>query len=84
VFEVECDASGVGIGVVLIQEGRPLAYFSEKLNNKEFYTIVSALEHWRHYLVGGQFILHSDHEALKFIQGKQKLNPMHAKWVEYL
>jgi len=93
VFEVECDASGVGIGAVLSQEKRPIAYFSEKLNDAkrkystydmEFYAIVRALEHWRHYFVGGEFILHTDHQALKFIQGQHKLNPRHPKWVEFL
>jgi len=91
VFEVECNASDVGIGAVLSQEKRPIAFFSEKLNDakrkystydKEFNATVRALEHWRHYLVGGEFILHSDHEALKFIQGQHKLNPRHANWVE--
>jgi len=93
IFEVECDASRVGIGVVLSQEKMPIAFFSEKLNeakrkystyDKEFYAIVQALEHLRHYLVGGEFVLHSDHEALKYIQGQHELNPRHAKWVEYL
>jgi len=76
VFKVECDASGVCIGAVLSQEKWPLAYFSEKLNeakrkystyDKEFYALVRALEYWRHCLVGVEFILHSDHDALKFI-----------------
>ncbi|WMV10392.1 hypothetical protein MTR67_003777, partial [Solanum verrucosum] len=51
-FEIECDASGVGIGVVLMQEGKPITYFSEKLRgaplqystyDKELYALVRAL-----------------------------------------
>jgi Reverse transcriptase (RNA-dependent DNA polymerase)/RNase H-like domain found in reverse transcriptase len=93
IFELKCDASGVGIGAVLNQEGRPITFFSEKLSDscknyttyhKEFYAIVRALGHWRHYLISKEFILYSDHEALKFINGQHKLKPRHARWVEFL
>nr|GEW87634.1 RNA-directed DNA polymerase [Tanacetum cinerariifolium] len=93
VFEVECDASGVGIRAVLSQLGHPIAYFSKKLNyakrryrtyDKEFYAIIRALDHWQHYLISKEFILHSNHEALKYIQGQHKLQPRHAKWVEFI
>lgn len=68
-------------------------FFSEKLSDsrknystyeKEFYAIIRALDHWSHYLLPKPFILFSDHEALKFINGQQKLNRRHALWVEFL
>ncbi|XP_057543336.1 uncharacterized protein LOC130821562 [Amaranthus tricolor] len=92
-FELECDASGVGIGAVLVQEGRPIAFFSEKLNHsrlnystydKEFYAIVRAFEHWSHYLRIQPFVLHTDHESLKHINSQHKLNSRHARWVEFM
>jgi len=82
-FEVECDASGVGIGAVLIQLKKPLAYFGEKLSgpklnystyDKEFYAIVRALSHWCHYLKPKAFVMHLDHQALTYLNGQPKLN----------
>ena len=92
-FEIECDASGIGIGAVLSQEKRPIAYFSEKLSgatlnypvyDKEMYALIRALETWQHYLLPKEFVIHTDHEALKHITGQHKLNKRHAKWVEFL
>ena len=93
VFEVACDASGVGIGGVLSEDGHPVEFFREKLNDvrfrystyhKEFYAIIQALRHWRHYLLSKEFVLFSDHEALKYLHSQQKLSDRHARWVEYL
>jgi len=92
-FELECDAFGVGIGAVLLQEGHPIAYFSEKLNgpslnyptyDKELYALVCALHTWEHYLVSKEFVIHTDHEALKYLKSQHKLDKRHAKWVEFL
>lgn len=92
VFELDC-VSGVGIGAVLSQDGRPISFFSEKFSDslknystydKEFYAIVRALEHWRHYLISKEFVLYSDHGELKYINGQHKLKPRHARWVEFL
>ncbi|XP_052173798.1 uncharacterized protein LOC127789074 [Diospyros lotus] len=92
-FEIECDASGIGIGAVLMQEGRPIAYFSEKLSgaalnyptyDKELYALKRALETWQHYLWPKQFVVHTDHQSLKHIKGQGKLNKRHARWMEFI
>jgi hypothetical protein len=93
VFEVDYDASHVAIGAVLSQAGRPNAFFREKLNevrknystyDVEFYAIVEALRHWRHYLVPKEFVLFTDHIALRYLNTQKKLNNRHAKWVSFL
>ena len=93
IFKVECDVSGVGIRGVFTQEGCPIAYFSKRLcdskrryfaYDEELYAIIRSLEDCSHYLVANEFILHSDYEALKYIQGQHKFNTLHAKWVDYL
>ena len=74
-FEVECDASGIGIGGVLSQECYPIAYFSEKLNDAKqkssTYDRVSC--HYSSSLalaplpVVQEFVIYSDHEALRYL-----------------
>jgi len=76
-----------------MQEGRPIAYFSEKLSgptlnysvyDKELYALVRSLETWQHYLLPKEFVIHSDHESLKHLKGQLKLNKRHAKWSEFI
>jgi hypothetical protein len=92
-FELESDANGIRIGGVLLQEGKLIAYFSEKLSgpslnystyDKELYDLVHVLETWQHYLWPQEFVIHSDHESLKHIRGQAKLNKRHAKWVAFI
>ena len=59
-----------------MQDGKLIAYFSEKLHgpvlnysmyNKELYALVHSLEMWHHYLWPKEFVIHSDHESLKYL-----------------
>ncbi|XXG75896.1 hypothetical protein AAC387_Pa08g0366 [Persea americana] len=93
VFEVDCDASHIGIGGVLSQGGHQIGFFSEKLNETrknystydvKFNAIIQALRHWWFYLIQREFILNSDHEALKHINTQASLNRRHGSWVAFL
>ena len=92
-FTVECDASGVAVGGVLSQEGRPIAFFSEKINEAkqkystydlELYALVQSLRKWRHYLLPKEFVVFTDNQALSYINTQEKLSNTHLKWMEYI
>ena len=92
-FELHCDASKLGIGAVLSQQGKPVAYYSEKLSGArgrystydvEFYAIVQAIKHWRHYLVHRDFFLFTDHDALRHLDSQAKVSSRHASWIAFL
>jgi hypothetical protein len=72
-FEIETDASDKGIGAVLHQTGHPIAFISKTLGprhlglstyEKECLAILMAVDHWRLYLLGGEFIIHTDQRSL--------------------
>lgn len=67
-FIIECDASGLGVGAILMKNGRPIAFFSKALGErnlsnsaykKELMAVVLAIQHWRPYLLGRHFTVYS-------------------------
>jgi hypothetical protein len=92
-FTVCTDALNQGLGVVLIQEGGVIAYASRNLKqHEELYathdlelaTVILALKLWRHYLVGQNFELKTDHESLKNLFTQRDLNARQRRWSEFM
>lgn len=77
-FTVETDACSTGVGAVLMQQDRPVAYLSEALGPKhqnlsiyeEFLALIMAVEKWRSYLQRQEFIIRTDHKSLSYLTEK--------------
>lgn len=92
-FELHCDASGDGIGAVLMQEKHPIAFESRKLRgveksysvyDREMLAIMHALAKFQSYLVGGRFVIKTDHNNIKYFMSERDLNDRQQKWVTKL
>jgi ribonuclease HI len=89
-FPIYCDASRQGLGCVLMQEGRVVAYASRQLrkhelnyptHDLELAAVVHALKIWRHYLIGHKSDIYTDHKSLKYIF---TLNLRQHRWLELI
>ncbi|GJS38292.1 putative nucleotidyltransferase, ribonuclease H [Tanacetum coccineum] len=82
-FVVYCDASNQGLGCVLMQRDKVIAYASRQLKSHEknytthdleLGTVVFALKIWRHYLYGTKSVIYTDHKSLQHIFDQKELN----------
>ncbi|KAJ0494369.1 putative nucleotidyltransferase, Ribonuclease H [Helianthus annuus] len=89
-FILETDASSRGIGAVIMQNGHPIAYISKALSpkqqalsvyEKELLAIMFAIQHWRHYLSMGKFIIRTDQKSLKYLIDQKINTPLQHVWL---
>ncbi|GJU50986.1 putative reverse transcriptase domain-containing protein [Tanacetum coccineum] len=92
-FVVYCDASRKGLGAVLMQREKVIAYASRqlKIHEKNYTThdlklgaVVFSLKMWRHYLYGTKCVVFTNHKSLQHIQDQKELNMRHRRWLELL
>ncbi|GJS83928.1 putative reverse transcriptase domain-containing protein [Tanacetum coccineum] len=92
-FVVYCDASHKGLGAVLMQREKVIAYASRqlKVHEKNYTThdlelgaVVFALKMWRHYLYGTKCVVFTDHKSLQHILDQKELNMRQRRWLELL
>ncbi|GJZ83027.1 putative reverse transcriptase domain-containing protein [Tanacetum coccineum] len=88
---VYCDASSQGLGCVLMQRGKVIAYASRQLeiheknyttHDLELGAVVFALKTWRHYLYGTKSVIYTDHKSLQHIFEQKELNFRQRRWIE--
>ncbi|KAA3477014.1 DNA/RNA polymerases superfamily protein [Gossypium australe] len=92
-FVVYCDESHTGLGCVLMQEGKVVAYASRQLrlhevnyptHDLELAAVVFALKIWRYYLYREKSIIYTDHKSLKYLLTQKELNLRQRRWIELL
>ncbi|GJX80243.1 putative reverse transcriptase domain-containing protein [Tanacetum coccineum] len=92
-FIAYCDASIKGLGAVLMQREKVIAYASRQLkiheknyttNDLELGAVVFALKIWRHYLYGTKCTVFTDHKGLQYILNQKELNMRQRRWLELL
>jgi hypothetical protein len=85
-FDVYCDASGIGLGCVLMQDNRVIAYASRALrtHDLELAAVIHALKIWRHHLMGTKCHIYTDHKSLKYIFTQADLNMRQRCWLELI
>jgi hypothetical protein len=92
-LSIYCDALDQGLGCVLMQDGRVVAYASQQLrkhevnyltHDLELATVVHALKIWRHYLTGKRCELYTDHKSLRCIFTQSNLNLRQRRWLELI
>jgi hypothetical protein len=92
-FTIYGDASRRGLGCVLLQYGRVVAYASRQLktheqnyptHDLELVAVVHALKIWRHYLIGNKCDIYTDHKSLKYIFTQSDLNLRKRRWLELI
>ncbi|KAL0553855.1 hypothetical protein IC582_007759 [Cucumis melo] len=90
-FVIYSDASKKGLGCVLMQQGKVVAYASRQLKSHEqnypthdleLAAVVFALKIWRHYLYGEKIQIFTDHKSLKYFFTQKELNMRHRRWLE--
>nr|GEU38810.1 putative reverse transcriptase domain-containing protein [Tanacetum cinerariifolium] len=92
-FVVYCDASHKGLGAILMQREKVIAYASRQLkihdtnyttHDLELGSVVFALKVWRHYLYGTKCTVFTDHKSLQHILDQKELNMRQRRWLELL